>query len=184
MTKAADLIEALLARKPGRPVLDRRSGLPYAWGHWVRNRDVVADVAYGSPELVQVAEQRPSRRRAGVLPALSPLQAFRRLWWQQWDPRPRDERPYHWLAVSGSFLIHALFLLLLLWVAVVRWAKPPETPGEEGRVRLEMVGRGTPEQVGGGAGEPAAGAATASATASASPGSQSSAGAQPGARPA
>ena len=159
MTKAADLIEALLARKPGRPVLDRRSGLPYAWGHWVRNRDVVADVAYAAPELVEVAAQRPSRRAAGVLPVLTPLQAFRRLWWQQWDPRPRDERPYHWLAVLGSLLIHLLFLLLLIWVAVVRWGRPPEPAGEEGRVRLEMIGRGSPDQIGGGQGEPDAGAA-------------------------
>ena len=159
MTKAADLIEALLARKPGRPVLDRRSGLPYAWGHWVRSRDVVADLAYAAPELVEVAAQRPSRRVAGVLPTLTPLQAFRRLWWQQWDPRPRDERPYHWLAVLGSLLIHVLFLLLLIWVAVVRWGRPPEPAGEEGRVRLEMIGRGSPDQVGGGPGEPDAGAA-------------------------
>ncbi|MDG2524348.1 transmembrane repetitive protein [Stenotrophomonas sp. HITSZ_GD] len=165
MTKAADLIDALLARKPVGPLLDRRTGLPFAWGHWARTRDVVASVAYPSREMTDIVAQRPPRASAGVLPPLSRWQAFRRLWWQQWEPRPRDERPYHWLAVLASFFIHLAFFALLLWVAVVRWAQPSEEGGEAGRVKLEMIGRGSPADTGGGPGEPDAGGAASPAPA-------------------
>lgn len=165
MTKAADLIDVLLARKPVGPLLDRRTGLPFAWGHWARTRDVVASVAYPSQAMTEGMAQRPPRVSAGVLPPLSRWQAFRRLWWQQWDPRPRDERPYHWLAVLASFLLHLAFFALLLWVAVVRWAQPSEEGGEEGRVKLEMIGRGSPADTGGGPGEPDAGGAASPAPA-------------------
>ncbi|HYG06490.1 MAG TPA: transmembrane repetitive protein [Stenotrophomonas sp.] len=173
MTKAADLIQALLARKPVGPLLDRRSGLPFAWGHWARTRDVVATVAYPSRALADVVAQRPPRPSTGVAPRLSSWQAFRRLWWQQWEPRPRDEAPYHWLSVLASFLIHLCFFLLLLWVAVVRWAQPPEEGGEAGRVKLEMIGRGSPAETGGGPGEPDAGGAAAPAPAPARPATSS-----------
>lgn len=165
MTKAADLIQALLARKPVGPLLDRRSGLPFAWGHWARTRDVVAVVAYPSAAVIDAIDQRPPRARTGVLPPLSPFQAFRRLWWQQWEPRPRDENRYHWLAMLASFLIHLAFFVLLLWVAVVRLAQRPDEGGEAGRVKLEMIGRGAPAQTGGGPGEPDAGGAASPAPA-------------------
>lgn len=165
MTRAADLIQALLARKPAGPLLDRRSGLPFAWGHWARTRDVVATVAYPARELSDAMAARPLAASAGVLPRLSAWQAFRRLWWQQWEPRPRDETPYHWLAVLASLLIHLGFFVLLLWVAVVRLAQPREDDGEAGRVKLEMIGRGSPAETGGGAGEPDAGGAASPAPA-------------------
>jgi len=165
VTKAADLIEALLARKPDRPLLERRSGLPYAWGHWIRTRDVVGGAAFTSVALTGVIDERPARPSRGVLPRLSTWQAFRRLAWQHWDPRPRDERPYHWLAVLASFLIHLGFFILLLWVAVVRMARPPDAGDEAGRVRMEMIGRGSPAQTGGGPGEPQAGGAASPAPA-------------------
>ncbi|HVJ38143.1 MAG TPA: transmembrane repetitive protein [Stenotrophomonas sp.] len=165
MTKAADLIQALLARKPVGPLLDRRSGLPFAWGHWVRTRDMVTTVAYPSRDLSDAMAARPLPASRGILPRLSAWQAFRRLWWQQWEPRPRDETPYHWLAVLASLLIHLGFFLLLLWVAVVRLAQPREDSGEAGRVKLEMIGRGSPDQTGGGAGEPDAGGAASPAPA-------------------
>ena len=165
MTQAADLIEVLLARKPVGPLLDRRSGLPFAWGHWVRTRDVVATVAYPSRELSAAMAARPQPASRGVLPRLSTWQAFRRLWWQQWEPRPRDETPYHWLSVLASLLIHLAFFLLLLWVAVVRLAQPSEESAEAGRVKLEMIGRGSPDQTGGGPGEPDAGGAASPAPA-------------------
>lgn len=166
MTKAADLIQALLARKPVGPLLDRRSGLPFAWGHWVRTREMVPTVAYPARELSDAIAARPVPVSPGILPRLSPWQAFRRLWWQQWEPRPRDETPYHWLAMLASLLIHFGFFLLLLWVAVVRLAQPRDDDGgEAGRVKLEMIGRGSPAETGGGPGEPDAGGAASPAPA-------------------
>ncbi len=165
MTKAADLIDLLLARKPVGPLLDRRTGLPFAWGHWARTRDVVASVAYPAEAVTEEFARRAPRASAGVLPPLSKWQAFVRLWWQHWEPRPRDERPYHWLAMLASFLIHLAFFILLLWVAVVRWAQPSDAGGEEGRVKLEMIGRGSPAETGGGPGEPDAGGAASPAPA-------------------
>jgi len=165
VTKAADLIEALLARKPDRPLLERRSRLPYAWAHWIRTRDVVGGAAFSSAALAEVIDARPMPPSRGVLPRLTPWQAFVRLGWQQWDPRPRDERPYHWLAVLASFLIHLGFFILLLWVAVVRMSRPPEAGDDAGRVRMEIVGRGSPAETGGGPGEPQGGGAASPAPA-------------------
>lgn len=160
MTQAADLIEHLLARSPGRIVLEKRSGMPYGWGIWMRSGKAAATTAFARHELIAHADTRPPRRAGGLAPQLGLWQAFRRLWWQHWDPRPRDQRDLHWFGVLGSALVHVLFLALLLWVAVVRWAAQEPEP-EQGRVQFSLLGRGTPEDQGGGeGGTPMAAAAT------------------------
>ncbi|HBK46389.1 MAG TPA: transmembrane repetitive protein, partial [Xanthomonadaceae bacterium] len=118
MTKAADLIEALLARKPGRLILERRSGMPYAWGIWMRARRVDG-MPFDDAQLVTHMQTLPPRPAPAAARPPSFLQALRQLWWQQWDPPPRDERPLRWLAALASFLIHVLFLLLLICVVAV-----------------------------------------------------------------
>lgn len=186
VTKAADLIDHLLARSPGRLILEKRSGLPYGWGIWMRSGGTMA-APFGGQDIVVHMSTLPPRPGSGLAPPLTFLQAFRRLWWQHWEPRPRDQRDLHWFGVAGSLLIHILFLLLLLWVAVVRWAAHESEP-EQGRVQLSFVGRGTPDEEGGGeGGAPMAAAAAAANAGSATAEARSRAAASPaaaGARPA
>ncbi|MEG8133230.1 transmembrane repetitive protein [Xanthomonas hortorum] len=160
MTTAADLLQALRARMPSKLILDRRTGLPYGWATWMRNRDsVVAPFDRGQVADVLLARPAlPHSMRTAAL--LSPFQAFRSLWWQHWEPRRKDERPLHWLALLGSFLIHLGFIALLIWVVSVRWAPDETKQGDESRVRMSFIGEGAAEQ-GGGEGEPAAAQAAA-----------------------
>ncbi|TQT37416.1 transmembrane repetitive protein, partial [Xanthomonas perforans] len=168
MTTAADLLQALRARMPGKLILDRRTGLPYGWGIWMGNRKHAA-APFNDDHVMDVllARGQPDRRDVAGVSLLSPFQAFRSLWWQHWDPRPKDQRRQHWLAVLGSFLIHLGFGALLIWVVTVRWAPEETKPGDESRVRMTLIGEGAEEQ-GGGEGQPAAEASTQAAAAAAS----------------
>ncbi|KHL65133.1 transmembrane repetitive protein [Xanthomonas euvesicatoria] len=170
MTTAADLLQALRARMPGKLILDRRTGLPYGWGIWMGNRKHAA-APFNDDHVMDVllARGQPTRSAVTGVSLLSPFQAFRSLWWQHWDPRPKDQRRQHWLAVLGSFLIHLGFGALLIWVVTVRWAPEETKPGDELRVRMTLIGEGAEAQ-GGGEGQPAAEASTqAAATAASSP---------------
>ncbi|ATS51890.1 transmembrane repetitive protein [Xanthomonas citri pv. fuscans CFBP 6996] len=170
MTTAADLLQALRARMPGKLIVDRRTGLPYGWGIWMGNRKHVA-APFNDDQVMDVllAREQPARRGVASVSLVSPFQAFRSLWWQHWDPRPKDQRRQHWLAVLGSLLIHLGFIALLVWVVTVRWAPEETTPGDESRVRMTLIGDGAEEQ-GGGEGQPAAEASMqASAAAAPSP---------------
>ncbi|AKK64214.1 hypothetical protein [Xanthomonas oryzae] len=168
MTTAADLLQALRARMPGKRIVDRRTGLPYGWGIWMGNRKhAVAPFNDNHVIDVLLARGQPTRNGVGGVSLLSPFQAFRSLWWQHWDPRPKDQRRQHWLAVLGSFLIHLGFSALLIWVVTVRWAPEETKPGDESRVRMTFIGDGAQEQ-GGGEGQPAAEASTQAAAAAVS----------------
>ncbi|WP_349655356.1 transmembrane repetitive protein [Xanthomonas sp. 10-10] len=177
MTTAADLLQALRARMPGKLILDRRTGLPYGWAIWMRNRDD-AVAPFNDDQVMDVLLARPSVAQSEAAAALlTPFQAFRSLWWQHWEPRPTDQRRQHWLAMLGSLLIHLGFIALLIWVVSVRWAPDDTKPGEESRVRMTFIGDGAAEQ-GGGQAEPSAAAQAASADAAAA----QQAGAAPGER--
>ncbi|HHW4680577.1 MAG TPA: hypothetical protein ACQGQX_03660, partial [Xylella taiwanensis] len=93
-------------------------------------------------EFIPLWATRTSRfhSRDGV--ALGYLQAFGSLWWQHWDPRPRDEWLLHWIAVLGSVLINLVFLFLLIWSLAIRWALPPPS-GDEARMSVSMIGDGS-----------------------------------------
>lgn len=147
MTTAADLLLALRARMPSKLILDRRTGLPYGWGIWMGNRKHAA-APFNDDQVtgVLLARARPSQRNVVSAAMLSPFQAFRSLWWQHWDPRPKDQRRQHWLALLGSFLIHLGFVALLIWVVTVRWAPDDAKPGDESRVRMTFIGDGAVEQ--------------------------------------
>ncbi|APO93994.1 hypothetical protein [Xanthomonas vesicatoria] len=160
MTTAADLLLALRARMPAKLILDRRTGLPYGWAIWMRSRGDAA-APFNDDHVMDVLLARPSTADGiGTARLLTPFQAFRSLWWQHWDPRPRDQRTQHWFALLGSLLIHIGFVALLIWVVTVRWAPEETTQGEESRVRMTLIGDGAAEQ-GGGQGEPSAAASPA-----------------------
>ncbi|PPT78776.1 transmembrane repetitive protein [Xanthomonas arboricola pv. populi] len=177
MTTAADLLQALRARMPGKLILARRTGLPYGWATWMGSR-IGPAAAFNDDQVMGVLLARPAPPAgAGRALVLSPFQAFRSLWWQHWEPRPKDQRPQHWLALLGSLLIHLGFIALLIWVVTVRWAPDDTKTGDESRVRMTFIGDGAAEQ-GGGQGQPADAAQAASGDAASS--SQSSASAATG----
>ncbi|MFC7521680.1 transmembrane repetitive protein [Xanthomonas populi] len=178
MTTAADLLQALRTRMPSKLILDRRTGLPYGWAIWMRNRHSTA-APFDDDQVTEVFLARPASPHSMRTSALlSPFQAFRSLWWQHWEPRRKDERPLHWLALLGSFLIHLGFMALLIWVVSVRWASDETKQGDESRVRMSFIGEGAAEQ-GGGAGEPAAAQAASGEASAASQANAPAAGGNP-----
>ncbi len=169
MTRAAELIiEALLPRKPA-PVLERHTGLPYGWGLWLRAAPTREGVITRdkSEGIVGDLMGRSPRPGEGVAPALGFWRALRSLFYPDWDPPPKEERALRWFASATSVLMHLLFVLLLVWVAVVRLPPAPDEAGEGSRVQVEFIGRGTPAEEGGGPPDAAA-APSARATAEAS----------------
>ena len=150
MTNATDVIAHLLPRKAA-PIVERQTGLPFGWGLWLRalperlgritreKANAILDV---------LASHTPKARRAApFLP--SRFYALRSLFFQGWGPPLREERWMRWAAALSSTTLHLLFFLFLLWVALVKIPPPPEEAGDSSRVRLEMIGEGNPEDVGG-----------------------------------
>jgi hypothetical protein len=170
VTKAADLIAALLPRKAA-PMLERHTGLPYGWGIWMRGLPArLGTITREKAEdVVALLAQRPLPKPDPVAPALNRLQALRALFYQDWDPPLREERGIRWLAGFVSLVMHLLFFVLLVLAALVNVPLPPPAGADSSsRVQVEFIGRGTPEQQGGGPpAEQAAPAQSAAATTSA-----------------
>lgn len=160
LRRADDILDWLLARQPDKRILEKTTGLPYGWGLWLRALSPLPRPFRASEVLAELAQRAPVAH-GGRLPALSFAQAMRRLLWQGWDPAPRDQRWMRWTSAVISALLHLMFALLLLWVALIRPPSEPEQGGESGRVQVAFVGRGTPQQEEGG--QPAAEPATAEA---------------------
>lgn len=157
LRRADDILEWLLARQPDNRILEKTTGLPYGWGLWLRALTPLPR-PFRSSEVIAELIQRPLPVSGGRLPQLGFLQSIRRLLWQGWDPAPRDQRWMRWSSASISLLLHVMFAVLLLWVALIRPPVEPEQGGESGRVQVALVGRGTPEQDGGGEATPDAAA--------------------------
>lgn len=153
LRRADDILDWLLARQPDKRILEKTTGLPYGWGLWLRALSPLPRSFRASEVLAQLAERAPVAH-GGRLPELSFVQAMRRLLWQGWGPAPRDQRWMRWTSAVISALLHLMFALLLLWVALIRPPSEQEQGGESGRVQVEFVGRGTPQQDD--AGQPAA----------------------------
>jgi len=157
LRRADDILEWLLARQPDKRFLEKTTGLPYGWGLWLRALSPLPRPFRASEMLADLTQREPVPH-GGRLPELSFVQAMRRLLWQGWDPAPRDQRWMRWTSAVISALLHLMFALLLLWVALIRPPSEPEQGGESGRVQVAFVGRGTPQQEDGGqppAAEPA-----------------------------
>lgn len=172
MTNATDVIAHLLPRKAA-PIVERQTGLPFGWGLWLRALPerlgrITREKADAMLDLL--ASHAPKARRAApFLPGRA--LALRSLFYQGWGPPPREERWLRWVAGVSSSLLHLLFFLFLLWVALVQIPPPPDEAGDSSRVRLEMIGEGSPEDAGGAT---QAGEATAQQAPAAAPSSRPS----------
>lgn len=163
MTTAADIIAALLPRKPA-PTLEKQTRMPYGWGLWLRSlRDKRGAI---TPERAQALTDHQATR---PLPTFAReieygrIGAFRSLFQQGWEPAPRHERGLRWFAGFASLLLHVLFAIVILWLAWVN-IEPFPPAAEESRTRLEYIGEGTPEQTGSGPPAPSAPAPAASSS--------------------
>ncbi|WP_225764029.1 hypothetical protein [Stenotrophomonas sp. Marseille-Q4652] len=170
MTRANDILQLLLARRPDRLILERRTGLPYGWGIWLRSLPALAR-PFNDGDVVAQMLQRPPAASGGVAPMLPPWRAFRQLFWQDWDPPPHDQRWMRWTAAATSFLLHVLFAALLVWAALISMAasQPDAEGGEGGRVQVAFIGEGGAEGGAEGEASPAEAASAAAASAGASP---------------
>nr|WP_153643670.1 MULTISPECIES: hypothetical protein [unclassified Stenotrophomonas] len=179
MTRAEQLIDLLLARQQPRAVLEKSTRLPYGWALWLRSLGPLPR-PFHAREVIAVFLPRPLPGPPGQSPRLSPWQALRRLFWQDWDAAPRDQRWMRWTSALVSALLHLLFFVLLLWVAVIRTSAPDEEGTEGERVQVEFVGRASQE---GGGDQPGAEAAAAAAAGRVAPGQEAGAASAPAPRP-
>ncbi|MEO8366867.1 MAG: hypothetical protein ABI538_11720 [Pseudoxanthomonas sp.] len=178
MTKAAEIIAALQAARPA-PVLERHTGMPYGWGLWLRTlKERLGAIRVESADaIVHLLARRPVPALPPRPLALNRWQAFRAMFYQDWDPPLREDRWLRRFAGSLSILLHLLFVLLLVFLAVIK-VPPQPAAEEESRVQVEFIGEGTPQEEGGGPPAPAA-ASAAAAQASATPSSSTAAQASP-----
>ncbi|QDL28747.1 hypothetical protein [Stenotrophomonas maltophilia] len=179
LTRAEQLIDLLLARQQPRAVLEKTTRLPYGWALWLRSLAPLQR-PFHARDVIAVFLPRPLPGPPGQSPRLSPWQALRRLFWQDWDAAPRDQRWMRWTSVLVSALLHLLFFVLLLWVAVIRTTAPEEEGAEGERVQVEFVGRATQE---GGGDQPGAEAAAAAAAGRVATGQEAGAATAPAPRP-
>ena len=181
VTTVADLIDLLAARRKGSLLHDRRTGFPYSWSAWLRGGSPAKALAFAGADAAAAAPAWKGPRSRGSGRATSfPHALLQVLRWAGDDPPAGDQRRLRWFSAVCSVALHLLFAVLLVWVALVR-SNVPEAGTDAGeRVRIEYMGRGTPEDPGGGApqaaGAPATtvqGAAGSAVAAAASPQSRS-----------
>ena len=150
MTNATDVIAHLLPRKAAT-IVERQTGLPFGWGLWLRALpERLGRITRGRADsVVALFAARAPRPADPVPPVPGRISALRSLLYQGWGPPPREERWMRWTAGFTSTLMHVAFFLFLLWVALVKIPPPePDTCDDSSRVRLEMIGQGSPEEPG------------------------------------
>ena len=169
VTTVADLIDLLAARRKGSLLHDRRTGFPYSWSAWLRGGSPAKALAFAGADAAAAAPAWNGPRSRGSGRATSfPHALLQVLRWAGDDPPAGDQRRLRWFSALCSVALHLLFAVLLVWVALVRSNVPePGTDAGE-RVRIEYMGRGTPEDPGGGAPQAAGAPATTAQAAAAS----------------
>lgn len=151
VTSVTELINLLASRRQTSILHDRRTGMPYSWSNWLRTRVSKGLSAFVDADAAGAMAARSPRPREAATAPLPLWQHIVLLFWNGGEVPPRDQRGLRWFAGFFSAGLHVLFALLLLWVALVR-SNVPEQDAEEGeRVQVEYVGRGTPDEEGGGA---------------------------------
>ncbi|NUS37669.1 MAG: hypothetical protein HOQ02_01400, partial [Lysobacter sp.] len=151
MFTSADFIEALhrRGRKSLRPETPAGE-FPPGWQGWfdamAARIDAVSGAAAGG--FVELLLEREPSLPPPSVGALTRWQAFATLWRQQWQAPAPEERRERVLAMAITLAVHLVLLVLLLWIAFVRFTATPAPRGEE-VVQVEFIGRGTPENNGG-----------------------------------
>ena len=152
MFAAADLIDALRkrTRRSLRPEVPPGE-FPPGWAQWfdaigARLGRITGATADAIVAIFLLREPALPPRSAAEL---NRWQAFATLWRQQWQAPEHEERRVRMVAMALTLLIHVLLLIVLSWLAYVRFTARPAPEGEE-VVQVEFIGQGTPEEQGGG----------------------------------
>ncbi len=147
MTRAAEIIQALIARAAPRTPVERSTGMPYGWALWMRAQPQPQARPHVSPGALAglVAQRPPAPFPRGEELATWP--AFFSLFRQGWLPPPRDERPLRIGSGIGSLVLHLLFIAFLAWVAWMQSLArppPPDAGGGGERIEVGFIGAGDP----------------------------------------
>ena len=152
MFSAADLIDALRkrTRRSLRPEL-APGEFPPGWAQWFEaiGQRLGRITGATADAIVAIFLQREPALPPRSAAELNRWQAFATLWRQQWQAPEREDRRVRIAALVLTLLVHVLLLIILLWLAYVRFTAQPAPEGEE-VVQVEFVGQGTPEDQGGG----------------------------------
>ena len=162
MFSSAELIEALRRRmrrslRPPPPPGE----FPPGWRDWFAAMAAPpGHVAGARPEdVVAVLAARKAVPPPGIVEQMGRWRAFSALWRQGWYPASADERGTRVAAMSGSLLLHVLFIAALVWLMVFRLPfaireEAAARDGDEHVLQVEYIGEGTPaDATGGGAPE-------------------------------
>jgi hypothetical protein len=154
---AADLIQALQRRLLlAAPHRRRPPGeFPPGWQDWFASMQARIDAVTGASaqSLVDIFLQRPLAERPRRSGELTRWQAFNTLWRQEWHGPEPEDRKVRWFAGVFTVLWHLFVGGMLLWLMYVQFlALEEEASKRRGQVvvQVEFIGRGTPEEVGGG----------------------------------
>lgn len=157
MFTAAELIETLhrRLRLQIRRGQERPPGeFPPGWSAWFAELGARRGRVVGAlPEdIIGILAQRPLARPPRRVGELTRWQAFNAIWRQQWHPPEPDERGIRRASIAITIVWHFLFAIGLLWLLVFQYLGVPPEPASAGEqvVQVEYVGRGTPEDTGGG----------------------------------
>ena len=158
MFSSAELIEALRRRmrRSLRP-LPPPGEFPPGWRDWFAMMSARPGrvTGAGPEEMVAVVAARAPLPPSGIVEQLGRWRAFAALWRQDWQPASRDERWTRVASISGSLLLHLLFVLALVWLMVFRMpfvdsGEDAARDGEEHVLQVEYIGEGTPADDAGG----------------------------------
>src|SRR5690606_17062158 len=121
MFSSAELIEALRRRmrrslRPPPPPGE----FPPAWREWFAAMAARPGRVAGAraEEVMAVLAAREPVPAPGIVEQLGRWRAFSALWRQDWQPASADERGTRVAAMSGSLLLHVLFIAALVWLMV------------------------------------------------------------------
>lgn len=102
--------------------------------------------------LIDIFLQRPLAERPRRTGELTRWQSFNTLWRQEWHAPEPEDRKVRWFASAFTAVWHLVFGILMLWFWYIQSAYIEEATKRRGEdvVQIQFIGRGTPEEVGGG----------------------------------
>lgn len=132
-------------------------GVPPGWDGWFALPRPQAVTAGQADAIVAQLTARPPRPVPPAATDPGRWGAFAAVWRQQWEPAEPEDRPLRVFAGGFSLFLHLLLGAAMVWLLLTGYDPASATRlGDEDVVQVEFIGDGVPEEVGGGATEPAA----------------------------
>jgi hypothetical protein len=153
---AAELILALQRRLQLKSPQSRRPAgeFPPGWKVWLDAMAARVGKVTGAPAqaYIDIFLARPLAARPRRTGELTRWQAFATLWRQEWQAPAPENRRTHLFATAATLLWHLFFIVFLLWLMYSRFVELEAANQRRGEevVQIEIVGVGTPKDIGGG----------------------------------